>query len=219
MAGLILTANLGGYDNPRALGIEPEPGFYAYMFTRASTPKGWVKQEITYDNSLVRARELKVLAPVHHQNRDHDTVVWTLWMDATMQLKAPVLPWIEKLMESGVDVAAFRHPEFTDAYQEAEACEIRHKDKSENLEKARQLLRSTNFPEGYGHYATGFLWRRNSEKVHEHSYTWWKAMQETTMRDQCTFTWALREVGLECEYLPGLQTKNGIVHYRRGHRK
>jgi hypothetical protein len=81
------------------------------------------------------------------------------------------------------------------------------------------MLRDSEFPVDYGHYATGFLWRRSSPEVRHHAAKWWQAMKATTMRDQCSFTWALREVGLECEYLPGLQTKNGIMSYRRGHRK
>jgi hypothetical protein len=217
MAGLIYTANLGGYDRPRRLKVEPELGVRYWMFGNGIQARGWDPLHPPWPvtkSPLKLARELKVLMPILHPLMD-----WFLWMDGTMQLKAPVLPWIEKLLESGVNFAAFRHNEFGCSYLEIDACIARCKDSKSNLEAARTMLRKSRFPDDYGQVATGFLWRRSCPEVREHARTWWEAMKATTMRDQATFMWALKACGQEVEYLPGLHTKNNLVHYHRGHEK
>lgn len=216
MAGLIYTAITSGYDSPRPLHVKPEKGVSYQMFS-ANTAKGWDSNLLVEDVSvdpLRRAREIKVKAPLLFPVWD-----WFLWMDGTMQLKAHVLPWVERLLESGAEMAAFKHNEFSCAYQEIEACRERGKDTNEKLRTAKRMLKGMNHPRDYGQIATGFLWRRSSPRVRKHAITWWEAMKVTTMRDQCTVMAAAREVGLEVEFLPGLHTRNKLVHYRRGHRK
>lgn len=213
---LVYTAITSGYDSPRPLHVGREDGVSYWMFSKDAA-KGWDSQIIPEgmdQNPLRRARELKVLVPNLFPIFDA-----YLWMDGTMQLKAKVLPWVERLMESGAEMAAFRHPEWSCAYREIEACIDRGKDDKVSLKSAKRLLKGSRHPRDYGQIATGFLWRRSSPLVRQHAREWWQAMGVSTMRDQCTVMSAAREVGLEVEYLPGLHTRNKLVHYRRGHQK
>lgn len=214
MGGLIYTAITDGYDDPRPMLVAEDDVTY-WMFYSGSPAKGWEKQNgICGSDPRSKAREIKVNVPVLFPVFD-----WFLWLDGTMQIQPPALPWIDKLLESGVNFAAFKHNEFSCAYREIDACIDRRKDKKKNLELARKMLEDSDFPRDYGHVATGFLWRRSCPEVRRHAVKWWRAMRATTMRDQCSFGWALRECGLEVEYLPGLHTSNELVHYRRGHAK
>lgn len=214
--GLIYTAITAGYDSPRPLHVAREDGVSYWMFA-SNQAKGWDAHILPpgiSSNPQRRAREIKVFAPVLWPQFD-----WYLWMDGTMQLRAPVLPWIEKLLEAGVEMAAFRHNEWSCAYREVAACIERKKDTTDNLSNAAVLLAKHGHPRNYGQIATGFLWRAGTDNVRSHAFEWWGQMKVTTMRDQCTVMNAARRVGLEVEFLPGLHTKNKLVHYRRGHQK
>jgi hypothetical protein len=213
--GLILTSVLGNYDAPRKVKVKREPGIRYWMFADKDCGGGWQATRIECKRgALFHARQVKVCAPMLYPTFD-----WFLWLDGTMQLKVEVLPWVSKLLESGVNFAAFKHREWPCAYREINACKERGKDSEKNLDAARLLLRSSNFPVGYGQVETGFLWRRSCPEVREHARIWWDAMKKTTMRDQATFMWALKECGQEVELLPGVNTKNKLVRYKPGHRK
>lgn len=201
MVGLIYTANFGGYDKKRSFG-EPEKGIVYRVFSEDYGTK----------NPLFKARNVKVMAPHLYPNCD-----WYLWLDATMQIKKPVLPLIEKLLESEHDFAAFKHNEWDCAYREIDACMERKKDTGANLTKAHVLLLNANFPKNFGHPATGVLFRKNTAKVKNHALAWWLDMQFSTMRDQCTFMLNLWQMESYIEWIPGLHTKNQWIDYRRGH--
>ena len=204
MAGLIYTANIGAYDSPKALHVVEE-GIDYQTFTELELPG---------KSDLFAARQVKVMTPLVH--RDYD---WFLWLDATMQIKSPVLPLIEKLLESQHDFAAFKHNEWPCSYTEIEKCIERRKDTKENLDQARALLRKQKLPINFGQAATGVLWRRNTESVKAHALAWWLDMQASTMRDQATFMLNLWNQKIYLEWIPGLHTDNKWFTYHRGHLK
>ena len=202
MAGLIYTANFGSYDSPKA---DPplEDGFEYREIEQGE--EGCPR---------FAARNVKVMAP--HIWPDFD---WYLWLDATMQIKAPVMPLIEKLLASPHDFAAFKHNEWQCSYREITACIERKKDDPINMLKARALLEKEKLPKNFGQPATGVLWRRNTEAVKAHALAWWLDMQATTMRDQATFMLNLWQQKIYIEWIPGLHTKNKWFDYHRGHLK
>lgn len=212
MAGLIYTANFGSYDSPKAPGVR-EKGIDYVMFSDSAKPTEWDHEWLTLGDKTPQfmARKVKVLAP---WERDYD---WFLWLDHTMQIKAPLMPLIEKLLTSNHDFAAFKHNEWPCAYREIAACIERKKDDPINLLKARALLEEHKLPKNFGQPATGVLWRRHTPTVKTHAAAWWKAMQETTLRDQATFMLNLWQKKIYIEWIPGLHTKNKWIDYKRGH--
>ena len=213
MAGLIYSANFGGYDSPKAVHVT-EKGIDYKMFTDGKAPAGWRPMEGPKGPPLKAARCVKVMTPWELQEYD-----WTLWLDATMQIKAPLLPLIEKLMDSEHDYAAFKHNEWPCAYTEIEKCIERNKDSEENLLQARALLEKESMPVNLGQPATGVLFRKNTKRVRAHALAWWVDMQATTMRDQATFMLNLWNQGDYIEWIPGLHTDNEWINYKRGHLK
>lgn len=202
MAGLIYTANFGGYDKQQSFG-EPEDGIDYRVFADLETK-----------DPRFTARNVKVMAPLLYPGWD-----WYLWLDATMEITAPVMPLVEKLLASQHDFAAFKHNEWACSYVEIGKCIDRKKDTKEKLELAASLLLSEKLPKNFGQAATGVLWRRNTELVKEHALAWWIDMQATTMRDQCTFMLNLWSKKIYLEWMPGLHTKNEWFKYHRGHLK
>lgn len=215
MAGLIYTANVGGYDTPKA--VEPEDGIDYLQFTDGDEWPGWTKRELAPQmapcSPTFRARHVKVMAPDRHHGYD-----WYLWIDGTMRIKKPLRPLIDKLLAGRYDFAAFPHNEWDCAYQEVEACIERRKDDPEKLQMARDRMRGVGFPEGFGQVATGVLWRRSSDLVRSHALAWWIDMQQTTLRDQCTFMLNVWGQKSYVEWIPGLHTNNKWFHYHRGHK-
>lgn len=218
MAGLIYSANFGSYDSPKALQVR-EKGVDYVMFTDgAEAPSGWDKVHVHArtgeDTPLVKSRRRKVMVPETFP--DHD---WYLWIDATTQIKAPVLPLIEKLLKSEHDFSTFKHPEWDCSYEEIRACMRRKKDTVENMKKAQKLLDEQKFPVHFGQVDTGVLFRKNTEKVKAHALAWWLDMQATTMRDQATFMLNLWNQDNYIEWMPGLRIRNKWFQYHRGHLK
>lgn len=214
MGGLIYSANFGAYDSPKALQVI-EKGVEYKMFTDGPAPAGWEREWTTLGQKTPQfmARQIKVLTP---WELDYD---WFLWLDATMQIKAPVLPLVEKLLQSPHDFAAFKHNEWPCSYKEISACIERKKDEPIRLLKARALLEEQKLPKNFGQLATGVLWRRNSDAVKEHAIAWWLDMQATTMRDQATFMLNLWQKKIYLEWLKGSHLKNQWFDYKMGHLK
>lgn len=214
MAGLIYTANVGGYDTPKA--VEREPGIEYYQFTDGDEWPGWTKIELppqmAKESPTFRARHVKVMTPDRCHGFD-----WYLWLDGTMRIKKPIAPLIEKLLAGQHDFAAFPHNEWDCAYQEVESCIQRRKDDPQKLQLARSRMLEAGFPKGFGQVATGVLWRRATDLVRSHALAWWIDMQQTTLRDQCTFMLNLWNLGSYYTEIPGLHVHNAWFEYRRGH--
>jgi hypothetical protein len=215
MAGLIYTADFGNYDPPKAPGLI-EDGIDYIRYTDGNWAPGWDNQGFGgVPKSLhMASRYVKLLTPDIVGGYD-----WYLWLDATMEIKAPVMPLVEKLLASPHDFAAFKHNEWRCSYEEIRACTRRKKDTVENMKKAQALLDEQKLPVNFGHAATGVLWRRNTDAVKEHALAWWLDMQATTMRDQATFMLNLWSKKIYLEWIPGLHTKNKWFKYHRGHKK
>ena len=213
MAGLIYTSNVGGYDTPKALHIE-EPDIDYAIFTDGKAPPGCTAETPPKGDARKAARCVKVMTPWELHGYD-----WFLWIDGTMQIKAPVTPLIEKLLESKHDFAAFKHNEWQCSYTEIQKCIERKKDDPLQLLHARVLLEKQKLPKNFGQAATGVLWRRNTDEVKAHALAWWLDMQATTMRDQATFMLNLWNKKIYLEWIPGLHTDNKWFDYHRGHLK
>ena len=201
MPGLIYSANFGGYDTPKQHVHE----------------QGIEYREIEQGDDgdpLFDARRVKVMGPHLWPGFD-----WYLWLDATMQITTPLQPLIDQLLESEHDFAAFKHNEWQCAYTEVGKCIDRKKDDPAKLELAAARMLEAGFPKNFGQAATGVLFRKNTKKVHAHALAWWIDMQQTTLRDQCTFMLNVWNQETYVEWIPGLHTDNKWFHYHRGHLK
>ncbi len=205
MAGLIYTANIGSYDSIKDW--HTEEGVEYASQTRATGAVGKLEFPIR------EAREVKVMMPINRPDYD-----WYLWLDGSMQIVAPILPLVEKLLASEHDFAAFKHNEWQCAYKEIEACKERRKDSPTNLQKMWDELNRRKFPKNFGHAATGVLWRRNTELVKNHARKWQHHLHNFTRRDQCSFMLNLWELDAYVEWIPGLHVRNKWFKYHRGHK-
>lgn len=205
MAGLVYTAIYGDYETPK---MQKHEDGYEHRNYHSLHPSL---------DPLTEARRIKVMEPSDRYN-DFD---WYLWLDGSMEITAPIMPLVENLLASEHDFAAFKHNEFTCAYQEIDACIERKKDSRENLESMRReisLRHSPKFPKNFGQAATGVLWRRNTMLVRDHARDWWEDIEEFTLRDQCSFMFNLWKRDAYIEWIPGSHLKNKWFKYHRGHK-
>ncbi len=210
MVGLVYTANFGGYETLKA--VEPEDGVVYWMFSDQKSSPGWSELRYSVNDPLRSAREVKVNAPSMYPTFD-----WFLWIDGSFLIKKPILPLVEKLLDSEHDFAAFKHPEWQCAYTEAVECEERNKDTDINLARAIMMMDKCGFPRNFGQLASGVLFRKNTELVKEHALGWWEDMKCSTMRDQCTFMVNLWSRDAYIEWIPGSYRENKWFKYRQGH--
>lgn len=97
-------------------------------------------------------REQKLLHPP-------TTGTWSVYCDGSISpaghIRETVSGWLEK-----ADVALFRHPHRTCAYEEIDACVARYKITPHEAELARDHLKRAAFPKDYGLWALGMIARR-----------------------------------------------------------
>jgi len=85
--------------------------------------------------------------------------LWSLYLDASLKPKAPiyevVCSWLEK-----ADIAFFKHPWRSCAYDEIDECVKRGKITPIEAERARAHLQLAGFPKHFGLWACGVIARR-----------------------------------------------------------
>lgn len=183
---------------------------------------GWQMRVTTPKADPVReARRLKILqqAPVitsqYVPTSGYDV---TLWIDAAYQLKFDPLSLADAIRQNHtLDVLALAHPDRDTVEAEGEAV-IRHKSVPRELIAAQldRYRREGFLPQPAGEHlgarpqrltTTGFLMRRNCERVRRFNHAWWSEMESCGhTRDQMSVDYAAWKSGVEIEYLDG--------HYR-----
>lgn len=110
--------------------------------------------------------------------------VWSLYLDGSLSPKGPVRDSVEKWLEHH-EVAMFKHPWRTCAYDEIDECVARGKLEADAAERCRAHLRLAGFPRHFGLWACGMIARRSFSNAFQNYIApmWWHYVQEAP-RDQ-----------------------------------
>jgi hypothetical protein len=174
----------GGYDN-----IQEQPeirGVEYYLFTdKDIVSNTWkVVKDPRYKqlNPRMRAKFFKIMS---HEIFPHERCAY---IDANMAIQPDYLG----LWKAGT-FALFKHPEGRDCiYQEYEYCKDFPKYKDQPMKEQVEHYKNNGFPEHYGLWACGNLFRDNASGFVKGLNTlWWQENLKWSYQDQLSFPYSL----------------------------
>lgn len=172
----VYTVLTNNYDN--LVGIKREDGCDYFVLTDNDSfvlPEGWGEKIIIEKGTVKTQRKYKILG--HEKLRGYDTLIY---LDANMEVRRPLKAILPRMRH---DVLFVAHNKRSNLAQEAEEVIRVGKDKKEVVE--RQM---TTYPDYLkyrpGLYATGFMIRKNTEKVRAFNKSWWEEVKKHSHRDQ-----------------------------------
>jgi hypothetical protein len=193
------------------------PGYDATPL--AFTPENGVEREVRVAPPEVKGKRDRTL-----WNRENKIMlvpkagIASLYLDGSLTPKAPLRGVVDEWLEAA-DMALFRHPHRTCAYQEIDACVTRKKIAAEEGEKVRSHLLLAGFPRDFGLWACGMVARR----VHANALQifaaplWWDLVQKVP-RDQIWLPfvlWRLRHSTKRIHTIDANVFDNKIFKFRR----
>ena len=169
---------------------------------------GWecVKPFNQFKDPRRNARFHKVLMPAS----DYDHV---LWVDANILPTKKLSEYVEMLED--YDMLTFKHTSRNCVYKEA-ACVLGWQMEDIELIKG-QVIRylADKYPHDNGLAETGFLLRRNNDKVAEFNRLWWEEICRGSKRDQLSFNYCVWKTGIKVKYIEPSITNSPLVEYRQ----
>jgi GT2 family glycosyltransferase len=146
--------------------------------------------------------------------------LYSLWIDGSVTIEFPFS--VEKLIElylSDSDMALFKHSERHCIYQEANVCMQRRLDDPNVIREQIQRYTKDGHPSNAGLGECTILLRRHTDQIKEFNEAWWKEIQNGSKRDQISFAYLTRKMGIKFRYFPGhLRAENYLFH-RDFHKK
>lgn len=191
--GVIYTAMSGGVD----FIADPEhviDGVDYVCFTDAKglSSRVWEFRPLAeMDESPVRrAKHPKILPHLYFPEYN-----WSLWVDANIRIRLPIEEFLVEHLSAG-PFTAFKHPERSCLYVEAEVCIEKGKDSAEIIRNQVDRYRQEGFPPEQGMAECNVLLRRHNEAaVIAAMDLWWAEIHSGSKRDQLSFTYALWKTG------------------------
>ena len=111
----------------------------------------------------------------------------TIWIDASIRvLEDPT--W---LFEGWENMMVRTHPLRKDIYEEAECCIESNRGDVEDINAQVKDYEQQGFPEDYGLFLNGILFRKPTRDSKEVNQTWWKQICKYSSRDQISLPYVL----------------------------
>jgi hypothetical protein len=145
---------------------------------------------------------------------------YSLWIDGSVSIEFPfsVAELIERYL-AGADLCVFQHRLRNCLYQEAIECSRRHLDDPSLIEAQVQRYRQGGYPAEAGLVEATVLLRRHTPVVNAFDEAWWEEITRGSRRDQISFNYVARQVGLEYNVF-GMQLRrkvNNGLFLKHGH--
>lgn len=134
---------------------------------------------------------------------------YTLWIDGSVTLRsADSIHTLVDAYLTDCDLAVFQHRVRTCVYQEASVCLQRRLDDPEII--WQQICRYTRegYPPNAGLSECTVILRRHTAQVKAFNEAWWEEIRRGSKRDQLSFDYVARKLGLCYRTLPGSISDN-----------
>jgi hypothetical protein len=210
----VYTAITDGYDDlkehPRAAAAQAS--FIAFV-DRPHASATWrtLPAHAAFADPNRNAKAHKVLSHVYLPDAEY-----TLWVDGSVTiLKPESIRELIRLHLAECDLAVFRHRVRTCVYQEASVCLQRRLDEPEVI--WQQVCRYTRegYPANGGLVECSVILRRHTPAVKAFNEAWWDEICRGSRRDQLSFGYVARKVGMRHGFLPGTISDNPWFHRGR----
>lgn len=199
MKTVIYSANIGGYDNFNKPVVYDENVRYI-LFTDNKYIKSDV-WEICHTDSLNTTFDSRKLARYIKVNPHivlpkHDV---SIWIDHCFTPRFKDTNELFKNISFTKDknIMIFPHSWRKCIYTESKEVLRQRLDSTEVVDSQMLRYRKEGFPENFGLFETGFMVRRNNDKVNEFNTVWWNEINNGSGRDQLSNMYASWKTSLE----------------------
>lgn len=213
---VVYTAITSGYDSLMDSQHVANSKFVAFLEDPSVQSKTWeikkLERQSPDDNRC--AKIYKALPHLYFPDYEY-----SLWIDGNCQLLQPVQRLIQTFLQDA-DMALFKHPERNCLYVEAITCSERNLDNPAVIAKQISQYRQEKFPENAGLSECTIMLRRHSPLMEKFNQAWWEEICKGSKRDQISFPYIAKKVGIKYNYFPGsLRISNYIFHKTTSHRR
>jgi len=188
-------------NQPKYEGVE-----YVLYTNRPEVAEGtnWkvIQCEPVNNDPRLGARNIKANVHIFHPTSEY----W-LWIDSNMEIKKDPNILAQKYLVNH-DICAMPHPERNNWYEEATVI-AQGRDKLENIQRGINKYYGEGFmPTSL--YETGCLLRKNTPQIKMFNNTWWKEIQDNSIRDQISFPFSAWRHGIAINTFPGTNSVNAL---------
>ena len=199
---VVYTAISARYDSLKEVPTSAREGVDRVAFLEEPQPsETWrvLPLHAGFQDPARNAKIHKILPHVYFPNAQY-----SLWIDGSVTIRFSFS--VRRLIElylAECDLAVFQHRERTCIYQEAGVCLQRRLDDPDVI--WRQVCRYTQegYPPNAGLAECPVVLRRHSAAVQAFNEAWWDEIVHGSKRDQLSFPYVARKVGLRAYTFPG----------------
>lgn len=194
---IVYTVNIAQYDEvkqPKCI----DPNARYILFTDRKVGNSGIWEVIEISPKLSNPRRVSRLPKIlsHNYLPEHDV---SIYIDASLEFKAPdVTRMVGECLE-GKDIALYRHYKRDCVYDEIEFV-MGSSDRvvldKESCVNTIKKYKEINYPKNNGLFENALIVRRNTKRVKELNEKWWDEYINGTERDQFTLMYALSTTGI-----------------------
>jgi len=210
---VIYTAITGNYDTLKEPPQHASDGIDCVAFLDGNTPRpdhtAWQVRDIDKEESdpCRTAKRYKILPHEFFPQKEY-----SLWIDGAVDIQYPFpTEQLAELFLKDADLCVFRHYRRGCIYAEAAECSRRNLDDPAIIDRQIQRYREEGYPENAGLVEAIVLLRRHTPAMQAFNETWWQEIQQGSRRDQISFNYVARKLGLHYNTFPlTIRVNNGL---------
>lgn len=191
----LFTSIVGGYDGVKMPEI-PDARFDYILFSETAISGGglWDVRPITASHcSDARAARYVKMHP-HRLLHEYDIAIW---IDSNVMVLGDLYPLIEEFLQAPEPVGAIQHPHRENIYQEVRECIRQKKDARGPMLEQTARYRKEGFVHDDLVEANFLMFKLGDVRSHAFLDRWWAELESGSRRDQLSFNYALRQVGID----------------------
>lgn len=205
---VVYTAITSGYDAVMDAQYVDGNKFVSFLEDPSVKSKTWeikkLDRQSPDDNRC--SKIYKVLPHLYFPDYEY-----SLWIDGNVRLLQSVQLLIQTFLQDA-DMALFKHPERNCLYAEALTCSERNLDNPTVIARQMDQYKQEGFPSNAGLSECTILLRRHSPLMEKFNQAWWEEICKWSKRDQISFPYVAKKIGIKYNYFPGnLRLNNNFI--------
>lgn len=223
MKVIVYSVNIGGYDDLWTPDVFDENVRYI-LFTDNKYFKSdvWEVNHIDFlsnENLDNRGKSRYIKTNPHKILPKHDI---SIWVDNCFKFKFNnVQDMLDDIGFMDKQIMCYKHEVRNCLYEESKIIKKMGLDIPSIVDEQMLKYRNENFPENYGLYQSGFMFRKNNSKVVKFNDIWWDEIKNFSGRDQLSQVYSSWKTGVEITPITGHGNvyQNKFLHKKIKHNK
>jgi hypothetical protein len=216
---VVYTAITGGYDN-----LKPQPetatkniDFVAFVDEEYKENPLWkfLPAHKEFSDPNRNAKIHKIMPHLYFPDKEY-----SLWIDGSVNIEFSFdMKRLIELYLKNADLAIFKHPERNCIYVEANTCIQRKLDSIDVIINQVKRYTADKYPPNAGLVEATIILRRHTDQIKKFNEAWWNEIKNGSKRDQISFNYVAKKLGLKYNYFPGNLRKKNFLFSRESHKK